>query len=449
MFAILARMDASRAATVTALRSRIAALGGMSPAAPRPVRPPQPPLAERAAALGFAAEPSGAGTAWVRRVRVDLEPLFARAGLEDPVPPGALLDLLGVAAGEDEPAWLDAEGVGVLDIETLGLHGSGVMAFLVAAGVQRGGILAAEQLLLVEPDDEGGLLTAVAARIGAHRLWLTYNGRSFDIPVLAARCTLNRLDPACVHPRLHGDLLGPVRRLFGDRLAACTLRQAERSLLGHHRVGDVPGSEAGARYRAWLNGAPATVLEGVVAHNLQDIVSTAVVGSRLAAHVHGDRVRPAHAADPYHLARHLQRRGLAEAAEAELRDAVDAGVEPWARRAAHSLALTLQRRGALDEALHLWARLHRENPRDLPAARAYAIRLERAGDLEAALDVCGRVFATRSELGPWWHRLRGGGPAGESEWRRREARLRVRVLRRMGVVAGGDGAATGVRRTPA
>ena len=382
----------------------------------------------------------------MRRVAVDLRPFLAAAGLETSGPDARLLDLLGIDHQGECPPWLVREGVGVLDIETIGLHGSGVVAFLVAAGVRRGDVLESEQFLLADPEGEPAMLAAVADRIGANRLWLTYNGRSFDVPVLAARCTVNRLEPAGVEPRLHGDLLGPVRRLFRDRLGACTLRHAEMSLLAHHRVGDVPGVEAGARYRAWLRGAPASVLAGVLDHNLQDIVSTAVVGSRLAAHVSGERIRPAHAADPYHLARHLQRRGLREAAEAELRDAVDAGVEPWARRAAHSLARTLLRRGETAEAVAIWSRLHRENPHDLATARAYAIRLERDGDLDAALDVCRRVTAARAELGPWWRHLRGAGTRGDDEWQRRESRLQRRALRRMGAVAGRDGAAADVRR---
>ncbi len=333
----------------------------------------------------------------------------------------------------------------MLDIESLGLRGSGVMAFLVALGVQRDDDLDCEQFLLVDPGAEAAMLEAIAARIAQHRLWLTYNGRSFDIPVLAARCTINRLDPASVEPRLHGDLLGPVRRLFRERLGACTLRHAEMSLLNHHRVDDVPGIEAPGRYRAWLRGANPTIVAGVIEHNLQDIVSTVVVGARLAAHVTGERIRPAHAADPYHLARHLQRHGLEDAAEIELRSTIDAGIDPWARRAAHRLAVVLQRRGEMGEALDLWRQLHLDDPRDLRAARGYAIRLERSGDLITALEVCRTVRQTRSELGRWWSRLRGGGDEGDIEWERRENRLRRRCVRRMPDVAAGNDAAADAR----
>jgi uncharacterized protein YprB with RNaseH-like and TPR domain len=418
----------ARAATVSALRQRIAQLGGTSTGGQsRRPHPSEPDLTERAAQLGFHPHDTPAGTTYIRCQSLDLGPYLEAAGLSSAPPVADLLALLGHPCGEDGPAWVSGEGVGVLDIESLGLRGSGVMAFLVALGVQRGDRLDFEQFLLVDPGEEAAMLAAIAHRIRTHRLWLTYNGRSFDIPVLAARCTVNRLNPGGVEPRLHGDLLGPVRRLFRERLGACTLRHAEMSLLNHHRVDDVPGIEAPGRYRAWLRGAPASIVAGVVEHNLQDIVSTVVVGARLAAHVSGERVRPAHAADPYHLARHLQRHGLADAAEVELRSTVDAGIDPWARRAAFSLALVLQRRGEMDEALRLWRRLHVEDPRDLRAARGYAIRLERSGDLGGALEVCHSVHSTRSELGRWWPRLRGGGEEGDAEWQRRETRLLRRL----------------------
>jgi hypothetical protein len=440
MFDTLPRVGPSQAATVSALRARIALLGGAGGGAPRP-RPPEPDLGSRAAEVGFVAEQGPAGTTFVRRQAVDLAPYLERAGLASAPPVADLLALLGHPCADGSPPWVSGEGVGVLDIESLGLRGSGVMAFLVALGVQRGDVLECEQFLLVDPGEEAAMLSAIAERIRRQRLWLTYNGRSFDIPVLAARCTINRLDPVCVEPRLHGDLLGPVRRLFRERLGACTLRHAEMSLLNHHRVDDVPGIEAPGRYRAWLRGGRPSIVAGVVEHNLQDIVSTVVVGGRLAAHVGGERVRPAHAADPYHLARHLQRHGLADAAEVELRAAVSAGINPWARRSAHRLAAVLQRRGAMEEALELWRRLYLDDQRDLRAARGYAIRLERSGDLTTALTVCEHVRRIRAEVGPWWSRLRGGGEEGGAEWERREARLRRRLQPRMSRLAGGDDAA--------
>jgi len=109
------------------------------------------------------------------------------------------------------------------------------------------------------------------------------------------------------------------------------------------------------------------------------------------------------------------------------RGTVAAGIDPWARRAAHRLAVGLQRRGAMDEAFELWRRLHVDDPRDLRAARGYAIRLERSGDIAAAIEVCVTVRRIRTDLGPWWARMRGGGTRGGAEWDRRELRLRRRL----------------------
>lgn len=419
-------MTDQRAATITALRARLAALGGSGGLHPSR-RAPALGNTERVADLGFHPEQTEAGVVFVRRRPVDLTGFLARCGLETSPPTAALMALFGQSCLPAVPSWVSGEGVGVLDIESLGLHGSGVLAFLVGTGVHHGDRLEAEQYLLVDPAGEEAMLLAICTAIQAHRFWLTYNGRSFDIPVLSARCVINRLDPGRARPRLHGDLLGPVRRLFRDRLGACTLRRAEMSLLNHHRVGDIPGSEAPGRYRAWLGGAPASVLSGVVEHNLQDIVSTVLVGARLAAHVGGERVNPPHAADAYHLGRHLERQGVADAAEFELRAAVDAAIDPWARRAAHRLALVLQRRGAAADAQEIWRSLHDSDGKDLRAARGYAIRLERAGDLVAALDVCVRVRRTRVDLGARWQWHRGGGVAGSTDWDRREARLRHRL----------------------
>lgn len=417
----------ARAATLASLRARIDSLAGAGGQVPR--RPPPALQARwrRVETLGFDEGGDSGRPTWVRRTAVDLSPAWDRAGICGAAPLEALLELIGHPVDHDAVSGAASEGVGVLDIETLGLHGSGVMAFLVGLGIHRGHRLDVEQYLLVDPSHEASMLESIGARIGAHPFWLSYNGRAFDVPVLAARCIVNRLAAESMHPRVHADLLGPVRRLFGERLGACTLRHAEMSLLAFHRDGDTPGSEAPARYRAWLRGAAPSVLQGVVEHNLLDLTSTVVLASRVAAHVSGERVRPAHAADGYHLARHLVRCGVADLAELELREVVAAGVDPWARRAAHQLASCVQH-DRPDEALAIWQELSEADPRDLPAARACAIRLERQGDPEGALRVCVRVRRERERLGEaWWRRLRGAGDAGAIDWERRESRLRRRL----------------------
>jgi hypothetical protein len=419
--------EAALTTPVSLLRARLAAMGGLAdlsrpPSRPRP-RPAEPP-AGRAAALGFTTD----GAVLVRRVRIDLAPFLERAGVPGPAAPPDLVRLLyrlppGAPAGPfGDPDMM------VLDIETLGLRGSGVVPFLVGLGAPRGSALEIDQYLLADLDGEAAMLDAVAAQLGRCRVLLTYNGRSFDVPVLRSRCVINRRAPDAISPAIHCDLLGPVRRLFRERLGACTLRQAELSLLGLERGDDVPGAEAPARFRAWLDGAPPGVLAGVIRHNQLDLCATTVLAARLTAHAGGRLVDPVHPADRYRLGVHLEAVGFADEAREQFARAFGEPSSAWSRPAGHRLARRL-RRASPGSQLAVLGELCRRHPDDLAAARSLAIALERSGDLAGALGVCARAEAVLGTWAGWRRRLavaatRGAGP--EAEWRRRGERLRRR-----------------------
>jgi uncharacterized protein YprB with RNaseH-like and TPR domain len=373
-------------------------------------------------------------------VDVDLGPMLDAAGMpgEAVACAGPLLRLVGRTAGpaaEDRSAVAGAAPpLAVLDIESLGLRGSGVLAFLVGVGLQRGRHLEVNQVLLVEPGDEQALLTAVLDRLAGAAALLTYNGRTFDLPTLRSRCIVNRLDGAGLDEPPHCDLLGPVRRLFRERLGSCTLRQAELELLAMERVDDVAGAEAPARYHAWLRGAGPEVLAGVVRHNQLDLCATAVLGARLVAHVAGAMVEPVQACDRYRLAIHLDRHGEHERAERLLRQAMASRAAPWDRRAAQRLAMRLRRAGAgeEEEALGIWRALWRGDPTDLRGARALAVALERGGHLGESLEVSRAALHLCASM-PGWRRaaLRGAPPGGwQDDWQRRVDRLASRLERR-------------------
>jgi uncharacterized protein YprB with RNaseH-like and TPR domain len=418
---------------VSALRARLAAMGGLADLSrPLPWRSePRPGAGEtpakRAAALGFSPE----GEVLVRRVSIDLGPFLERAGAPGPAAPPDLVRLLyRLPAGAPAGPFGDADAL-VLDIETLGLRGSGVVPFLVGLGAPRGASLEVDQYLLADLDGEGAMLDAVAARVGRSRVLLTYNGRGFDVPVLRARCIINRRPADAVSPAIHCDLLGPVRRLFRERLGACTLRQAELSLLGLERGDDVPGAEAPARFRAWLDGAAPSVLEGVIRHNQLDLCATAVLAARLAAHAGGRLVEPVHPADRYRLGVHLEAVGFADAAEQQLVSAFGDPSSPWSRPAGHRLARCL-RRGRPGSQTAVLRELCRRHPEDLAAARGLAIALERSGDVSGALDVCARAQCVLDGWAGWRRRLAvvGSRSDPEVEWRRRRERLLRRQSRR-------------------
>jgi hypothetical protein len=175
-----------------------------------------------------------------------------------------------------------------LDTETTGLAtAAGTVAFLIGLGWWEGDRFRQVQLLLPDHGEERALLTALEAAIPPDAWLVTYNGRSFDWPLLVARYRLARR-AAPAHDG-HLDLLPIVRRLFRHRMPDARLRTAEAELLGLRRVGDVDGWEIPGRYLGFLRGAPAADLVDVVRHNDQDVRSLA----RLLAHLEGRLGDPA------------------------------------------------------------------------------------------------------------------------------------------------------------
>ena len=177
----------------------------------------------------------------------------------------------------------DHPGPGVplvcLDTETTGLAtGAGTLAFLVGLGWWSDDRFQQVQLLLPDQAGEPGLLDALAELLPADAWLVTYNGRSFDWPLLVARYRLNRRSP----PPLAGhlDLLPFVRRVFRHRMSDARLKTVETELLGQARGHDIEGWEIPGRYLEMLRGGPVEPIAEVVRHNHQDVRSLA----RLMAH---------------------------------------------------------------------------------------------------------------------------------------------------------------------
>lgn len=191
-----------------------------------------------------------------------------------------------------------------VDLETTGLSGgAGTVAFLVGCGWFDLGAFQVRQFLLTSYAAERALLTAVAEQFDDCALLVTYNGKTFDVPVMETRWLFHRMELPLGGVR-HFDMLHPARRLWkssahlaprsspiGPRTSAleedagCRLSTLERTLCGVRRVGDVPGMEIPARYFGFLRTGNAAPLEPVLEHNRIDLISLAAVtavGVRLA-----------------------------------------------------------------------------------------------------------------------------------------------------------------------
>lgn len=295
-----------------------------------------------------------------------------------------------------------------LDLETTGLTGgAGTQAFLVGcACVSRDGV-SVRQFLLPGYEHERALLAEVGDWAAGRGAIVTFNGKSFDVPLIETRYLFHRV-PFPLEGVPHVDMLHPARRLWrargtldGSGEASCSLGTLERLLAGVHRVGDVPGFEIPSRYFQFVRDGDARPLEAVLEHNRLDLVSLALVMARALTLV--DR-GPGSARDAYEclgLARLYDRAGRLEDAEAAYVRAVEmlvrVGRDPEATgEALRRLAYCRRRSGRTHEAAAAWQQLadlsrcpaalrrearealaiyHEHRAHDLAAARAHAERL--------------------------------------------------------------------------
>src|SRR5438046_2559061 len=167
-----------------------------------------------------------------------------------------------------------------LDTETTGLSGgSGTYAFLVGIAWWEGGGLEIEQFFLREQSEERALLFALQERIAEHPVLITFNGKSFDWPLLETRYRMSRKISSPT-PRAHLDFLHPARNLWRLRLGSVRLSQLERHVLGWERGMDVLSGLIPQIYFDYLRGGPPERLVPVLNHNQMDLRGLAALSSR-------------------------------------------------------------------------------------------------------------------------------------------------------------------------
>ncbi len=437
-----ARDGARERATALTLRERLAALqGGRAATAGGPApRPPRPVFA--AAGGGEEETPFGPCYAIERRYGLDHRHGPRPLGAAREVPPSFLAQL----AGDPRLAALPHERLVLLDTETTGLAGgTGTYVFLVGLGFfareagPRGDdwSFVVRQYFLRELREERALLHALAARLTDFGALVTFNGKSFDWPLLATRYTLARQAPPGGGRDGRGwphlDLLHPARRVWRHRLASCSLGSLEGAVLGVRRATDVPSFLIPALYFRFLRDGDHEPLLPVLAHNEADIVSLLALLAHL-GHLAGPAAGgvaggegPLPGADCYGLATLHGALGRADESIAAYGAALaDPALPPALRRAARAaLARALKRDGRWDEAAAHWrllmqAEARRKAPEPWPweelakyqehVARDYAAAAATTAAALALLELRG-VAAGRAELLHRLARLRRKGRA--------------------------------------
>lgn len=279
------------------------------------------------------------------------------------------------------------------DLETTGLSGgAGMVAFLAGVGEWTPEGFRTTQFLLPSLPAERALLHALNAYLGDDAVLVTYNGRTFDVPVMEVRGEMQRV-PQVVCEMPHLDMLHAARRLWrmseeGDR--SCRLTHLEESVLGVGRVGDVGGFEIPARYFQFVRGGSATLLEPVLEHNRLDLLSLAALTAHAQRLVRDGRDSVPSGSTTFGLGVIYERGGWVEPAIAAYRAAAQ---DHWQTRdlrraAARALGRLLRRQRRFEEAAAAWQLVLQlgGRPQLLREAReALAIHHEhRGGQLEEA-----------------------------------------------------------------
>jgi uncharacterized protein YprB with RNaseH-like and TPR domain len=356
------------------------------------------------------------------------------------------VDALGLMA----QAWPAAAGITrsqsenrpllFIDLETTGLFGgAGTQAFLIGCAAIDGEALRIRQFLLPGFEHERAVLAELKSWAASHAAIVSYNGRTFDVPLVETRFMFHRL-PCPLEGLPHLDMLHAARRLWRRRPAtagpdpddeSCSLAVLEKHIAGVHRVGDVPGYEIPSRFFRFVRDGDARPLEAVLEHNRLDLLSLAAVLARALTLITRGPDAAATAQEAYGLARVYERAGAHENAEASLLRTMDfarrVGVEPevhadalrrlaWLRRRARRLhdaadawmelvalprcAASLRREATEALAIH-----HEHRSKDLHAARQRALELLTDFDTDPArvrhrIDRLERKLARRAAMLP-------------------------------------------------
>ena len=251
------------------LRKRLADLDRLTrrPQAPVPAPEGDPgvrPAAEMLAEMGLRPLSASPLVPWILEGREKLPPTAF------PLP-----DLNGFFTRADE-ARPGIEDILFLDTETTGLMGgTGTIAFLVGVGWWERDAFQWRQYLLPDFVTEAAMLEDLAGLAEGFQVVMTFNGASFDLPLIRTRALMNRVPDPCA-ALVSWDLLVPGRRLWGMTLPDCRQQTLERHLLNMERtVDDIEGSLIPQVWFDFLKEGRSDMMARVLHHNQRDLVGMA------------------------------------------------------------------------------------------------------------------------------------------------------------------------------
>ncbi|MBD3190271.1 MAG: exonuclease [Candidatus Heimdallarchaeota archaeon] len=169
------------------------------------------------------------------------------------------------------------ENFAIIDIETLGLFSRPIILFGIAK--VRDSSIEVNQLLLRDVEEEPAALRVVQNLLDEETIFISYNGRSFDVPYINQRLAFYGINPS--FNNLHFDLLHFARRAWKDLVPNCQLTTLEEHLLNIHRENDVPSALIPDFYDTYRQENNIGPLVPIIKHNKQDLMSLAYLFSKL------------------------------------------------------------------------------------------------------------------------------------------------------------------------
>jgi uncharacterized protein YprB with RNaseH-like and TPR domain len=239
-----------------------------------------------------------------------------------------------------------------LDTETTGMQGgTGMVPFLVGLGYFEQDNFHVAQYFIRDFDEEPSMLHAIEKILSRFELVITYNGGSFDIPLLESRFTLARFDNPFSEFE-HLDLLIGARRLWRNGHGSCRLVALEKEIISFLRGPDIPGSVIPRVFFDFVSGAYSPSLPGVFTHNMHDVVSLAALTICAADRMTAEPARFDNPSDLFSLAKVLENTTEWKRSRMLYEMALAGSVpEPLRSRAAESLSVIYRRAGEHERAL--------------------------------------------------------------------------------------------------
>ena len=295
---------------------------------------------------------------------------------------------------------IDLEKWLFLDTETTGLAGgTGTYAFLIGLAWWESGGLRVEQLFMRDHDEEHSILLEIAHRLAERPVLVTFNGKSFDWPLLQNRFRMTRQINV---PELaaHLDFLHPARQLWRLQIGPTRLGDLERNVLGEESLGwsrreDIDSARIPEFYFDFLRTGAVSGISGVFQHNRMDLRGLAALGARIFRMLAQPEDAQISSLEFYGMSQLLARRGECSKARKLYERSLAAGLPgPVARKARHEAARLAKRERDFGRAIELWNELAGSVDPSVEAFEQLALHYERR---ERDYDEAARI--TRSALG--------------------------------------------------